>query len=150
MWRCMGLLSLLATAGCSSIIEGTSQEIAIETSPPGATCALYREDRKIGEISPSPGTLLVRKSKYDIIVVCVKDGYQQAIRLDHSGTAATTVANLVLSAGIGWAMDSVSGADNKYDSPINVTLVPTEAAAATSEATSPPLPARLAGATPPD
>jgi hypothetical protein len=146
----MGLLSLLATAGCSSIIEGTSQEIAIETSPPGATCALYREDRKIGEISPSPGTLLVRKSKYDIIVVCVKDGYQQAIRLDHSGTAATTVANLVLSAGIGWAMDSVSGADNKYDSPINVTLVPTEAAAATSEATSPPLPARLAGATPPD
>jgi hypothetical protein len=147
----MGLLSLLATTGCSSIIEGTSQEIAIETSPPGASCALYRQDGKIGEITPSPGTLLVRKSKYDIIVVCVKDGYQQAIRLDHSGTAATTVANLVLSAGIGWAMDSVSGADNKYDSPINVTLVPARAAgAALSDATSPPLPARLAGATPPD
>jgi len=148
----MGLLSLLATAGCSSIIEGTSQEIAIETSPPGASCALYRQDSKIGEIAPSPGTLLVRKSKYDIIVVCVKDGYQQAIRLDHSGTAATTVANLVLSAGIGWAMDSVSGADNKYDSPITVTLVPAQGATgpAVSDATSRPLPARLAGATPAD
>ncbi len=26
--------------------------------------------------------------------------------------------------GIGWAIDSASGADNKYTSPVNITLVP--------------------------
>jgi hypothetical protein len=42
----------------------------------------------------------------------------------HSGAAGATFGNIVAGGGIGWAIDSASGADNKYDAPVNVTLVP--------------------------
>lgn len=38
--------------------------------------------------------------------------------------AGATFGNIVLGGGIGWAIDSASGADNKYTSPVNITLVP--------------------------
>ena len=34
------------------------------------------------------------------------------------------LAAIILGGGIGWAIDSARGADNKYDSPINITLAP--------------------------
>jgi hypothetical protein len=56
-----------ALAGCSSIIEGRSQEIVINTNPPGATCALVRNDMPIGTVSPTPSAILIEKTKYDIV-----------------------------------------------------------------------------------
>jgi hypothetical protein len=38
--------------------------------------------------------------------------------------AGATFGNIVLGRAIGWAIDSASGADNKYESPVNLTLVP--------------------------
>jgi len=40
---------------------------------------------------------------------------------------ARPFGNIVLGGGIGWAIDSASGADNKYDGVVNVTLVPASA-----------------------
>jgi len=37
--------------------------------------------------------------------------------------------NIILGGGIGWAIDSASGADNKYESPITITLVPQQTSA---------------------
>jgi hypothetical protein len=118
------IASLALCAGCSSIIEGTSQEITINTNPAGASCALMREGQPIGSVNPTPGTVLVKKTKYDITVVCDRPGFEQATYLNHSGAAGATVGNIILGGGIGWAIDSASGADNKYDSPVNLTMVP--------------------------
>ena len=60
------------------------------------------------------------------MIRCNKDGYQEATYLNHSGSAGATFGNIVLGGGIGWAVDSAAGADNKYDSPVNITLVPEE------------------------
>jgi hypothetical protein len=123
------LLVTLLSGGCSSIIEGTHQEIMVNTNPSGAACAFYREGGKIGELATSPGAVLVKKTKRDITILCAKDGYQQATYLNHSGTAGATLGNIILGGGIGWAIDSAAGADNKYDSPVNVSLVPVRAPA---------------------
>jgi hypothetical protein len=125
------LLPIFAT-GCASIIEGTSQEISINTNPAGADCALKRQDQVIARVNPTPGATTIKKTKYDITVYCDKNGFQQATYLNHSGAAAATFGNIVLGGGIGWAIDSAAGADNKYDSPVNITLVPAQSAGSAS------------------
>jgi hypothetical protein len=80
----------------------------------------------------------------------LKDGYQQTTYLNHSGVAGATFGNIVLGGGVGWAIDSASGADNKYESPVNMTLLPATAAspALTTKPPSPQLPQALPGAAP--
>lgn len=119
-------------SGCVSVFEGTSQEISVNTNPPGAHCAFKRADGKeMGSIANTPGSLVVRKSKYDLTVTCGKDGYQDAVTQNHSGTSATIAANiavdLILTAGISSIVDSANGADNKYDPVINLSLTPVSA-----------------------
>jgi hypothetical protein len=118
------LVAASSLAGCSSVIEGTSQEILVNTNPAGANCALEREGNVIARIPQTPGGATIKKTKHDITVRCTKDGFQEATYLDHSGAAGATFGNIVLGGGVGWAIDSASGADNKYDSPVNVSLVP--------------------------
>jgi hypothetical protein len=127
--------------GCSTIIEGTSQELYVNTNPAGASCKFMREGRQIATITPTPGAAFVQKTKYDITVVCDRDGFEQATYLNHSGAAGATFGNIILGGGIGWAVDSASGSDNKYDSPVNLTMVPKRPTAApVSPVSSAPLP----------
>src|SRR6185312_11360642 len=109
--------------GCSSIIEGTSQEIMVNTTPAAANCSIDRQGLSIARVDPTPGAATIKKDKYDITIRCNKAGYQQATYLDHSGVAGATWGNIVAGGGIGWAIDSASGADNKYGSPVNITLI---------------------------
>jgi hypothetical protein len=127
MLKQIGTLPVAALlCGCSSIIEGTSQEIMVNTNPAGAKCSLQRQGESIARIDPTPGATTIKKTKYDITILCDKEGYQQATYLNHSGAAGATFGNIILGGGIGWAVDSAAGADNKYDTPVNITLVPEE------------------------
>jgi hypothetical protein len=89
-----------------------------------------REGRQIVTISPTPGVAFVQKTKYDIMVVCDREGFEQATYRNHSGAAGATFGNIILGGGIGSAIDSASGSDNKYDGPVNLTMVPKSAMAA--------------------
>lgn len=112
------------TSACSSIVDGTTQKITVNTNPPGADCGLKRQDSVFVHVNPTPGTVTVDKTKYDITIICNKEGYQETTFLNHSGVAGATLGNIVLGGGIGWAIDSADGADNKYESPVNMTLNP--------------------------
>lgn len=115
-------LAALCLGGCSTIVEGQSQQVAIATNPAGANCSLERQGAQIAKIESTPGTVLIQKTKYDVTIKCSKDGYQEATYLDKSGAAAATFGNIILGGGIGWAVDSATGSDNKYDSPVTITL----------------------------
>lgn len=115
--------SVAALSACSSIIEGTSQELVINTVPEGANCALLREAQVIGRVTQTPGGITIKKSKHDITVECNKDGYETATFFNKSDVAGATVGNILLGGGIGWAIDSANGADNKYTTPMNITMV---------------------------
>jgi uncharacterized protein YceK len=129
---------LIALSGCVSVFEGTSQEIKVATNPSGATCDFVREGKSIGAIAKTPGTLVVRKSKFDITIKCSKLGYQEASYLDHSGTtdtiAANVVVDLLLTAGISSIVDSANGADNWYEPAVNITMIQNVAVAGSTTA----------------
>jgi len=114
----------LALCGCASIISGTTEEVTVNTNPSGANCAIDRNGKTIANVSPTPAAATIEKTKYEITIVCDKDGYQEATYIDRSGIQASTWGNIVLGGGIGWAIDSARGADNYYESPINITMVP--------------------------
>ncbi|MEI7609998.1 MAG: hypothetical protein WCJ64_21660 [Rhodospirillaceae bacterium] len=118
------LVLALSLGACSSIIDGTTQEIVINTNPPGADCALNRKGIPVARVNPTPGAATIKKTKNDIVVICTKAGYQPASYINRSGSAGATFGNIVAGGLIGWGIDSASGADNKYDSPVTITLPP--------------------------
>lgn len=116
------IIALLGLTACASIVEGHSQQIMVNTNPPEAKCQLLRKDMPIGAIESTPGSVYIEKTKDDILIKCHKKGYQDALYYNHSGSSGATFGNIILGGGIGWAVDSASGADNKYESPVNITL----------------------------
>jgi hypothetical protein len=87
-----------------------------------------RQGTAIATIANTPATVNVPKRKYDIMIRCNKFGYQEAAYLNHSGVTALIAGNIaadvILTAGLSSVVDSADGADNKYDSAVNMTLVP--------------------------
>ncbi|HEY2871602.1 MAG TPA: hypothetical protein VGJ56_06770 [Reyranella sp.] len=121
----------MAVAGCASVIEGRSQHISVATNPPGAHCGLYREQGiRIATVESTPGDAFVEKTKADIWIVCVRQGYQPVAFRNHSGISGAAFVNVIggvftlgISTAIGAAVDSSNGSDNKYQSPVNITMV---------------------------
>ncbi len=125
MYRNLGVVLLaLGLTNCASIIDGTTQEIVINTNPTDACCVLNRQGVSIGTVEQTPGGVTIQKTKEDITVVCDKEGYQTATHLSNSGIQGSTWGNIVLGGGVGWAIDSARGADNYYETPVNITLLP--------------------------
>lgn len=52
-------LSIVILSGCSTIVEGRTQKISVNTTPSGTTCNLSRSGEQIGEVSPTPGSVIV-------------------------------------------------------------------------------------------
>ncbi len=114
---------LLGLQACASIVEGTSQTITVQTNPAGAQCQFLREGRVVANVT-SPGGAVVEKTKHDMVVECRKEGYEVTRANLDSDIEGATWGNIVLGGGIGWAIDSASGADNKYPEYVNLTLLP--------------------------
>ncbi len=125
----LGAAAAVVLSGCATLLEGTSQEILITTNPAGATCTLEREGQTIATVNTTPGAALVKRRKHDITVRCKKDGFEEAVYVNDSGLASGAVAgnvaaDLVLTAGLSSIVDSASGADNQYESTVNITMIP--------------------------
>lgn len=121
------LISSALLGGCSSIIEGTSQTLTFNSNPPGAECTLDRNGVVIGKVT-TPAGLVVEKTKHNINVTCRKEGFKESTAFLKSEVAGATFGNILLGGGIGWAIDSASGADNKYQEVTTVTLTPASGA----------------------
>jgi hypothetical protein len=109
-------------AGCSTIIEGTSQKIAITTSPPGSHCSLRRDGETIATLFQTPGEVTVDKTKDDILLNCAAAGYEPTSQYLHSGIATGTYGNIIAGGLVGWGVDSMTGADNEYPTAVNLTM----------------------------
>lgn len=135
------LVALVAGAclsACASIVGGgSSQEVAVTTNPAGANCIFMRNGERIGQISNTPGSLLVKRRKHDIEITCDKAGYQQAKYHNKSGLSSMVggniAADLILTAGISSIVDSSTGADNEYTSQVVITMNPIAAGGGSAE-----------------
>jgi hypothetical protein len=118
------LVAACSLAGCGTITQGTSQNITITSTPPGGHCDLTRKGEHVATLDKTPGVVKVDKTKNDILLTCNLAGYQEASANLESGYGAGTFGNIILGGGIGWAIDSATGADNKYPSSATVQFIP--------------------------
>jgi hypothetical protein len=116
----VAVLAAVTVSGCSTIIEGTSQSIAVASSPTGAHCIGTRKGEQIFVVDSTPMSVSVRKTKDDILLTCTLPGYQTATQYLHSGIATGTYGNIIAGGLIGWGVDSATGADNEYPASVNV------------------------------
>lgn len=132
-------------AACGTITQGTAQNIAITSTPPGAHCDLTRKGEHVATLDQTPGTVKVDKTKNDILMTCTLAGYQDASVNLESGYGAGTFGNIILGGVIGWGIDSATGADNKYPSSATMNFVPVGTAAAPAAVTPATAPQANAG-----
>jgi len=132
-------------AACASVTSGTSQTLRLDTVPAGADCALTRMGMFVGRVNPTPGTVTVHREKDDITVTCTRDGYQTGTFINKAGFEGATLGNVILGGLVGIAIDAASGANNKYDADMRITLAANapgqgqEQVAATAAAVSAPV-----------
>lgn len=118
------LVGLALMGGCASITKGTSQEIRVNSEPQGAACEVLRKGQSLAKIDKTPATVKIRKSKYNLEIVCSMEGFADSTHVNNSGVEGMTAANAVAGGLIGWAIDSATGADNKYDENVTVFMRP--------------------------
>jgi hypothetical protein len=126
----------VVVSGCASIVEGTTQSIAITTSPqPGAKCTLKNSEGTW--YVTTPGNAQVHKTKHDLDVVCTLAGFKDG----HSTVAphfnGATVGNVIAGGIIGIGIDAATGANFNYPPAVNVAMDPENAAPATPPANAP-------------
>ena len=116
------LLSLLVLTqvgvGCATLVNGTTQRVAFDSRPPGATVKVG------GEMVTTPSTLqLARKHTYEVSFD--KPGYVRARRHIGQKTSSAFVGNVLLGGVIGVIVDPWSGGMyDLYPATLSVTLVP--------------------------
>jgi hypothetical protein len=110
-------------SGCASLIEGTTQQISVSTTPSGAHCLFLRNGNTIATIPSTPRAVTIEKTRDDLVIVCNKRGYASATFVNKSGLAMVAYAN-ILTAGLSWAVDTSRGADNKYQGQVELALAP--------------------------
>lgn len=112
-----------ALSGCATVIDGTSQSIAVTTPPTtGAYCTLTSNEGNVSVLTP--GVAHVEKSKEDIVAHCAKEGWQDASATIPSDFQGWTVGNLVLGGVVGFGVDALSGAMHKYPHAFEIPMQP--------------------------
>ncbi len=124
LFRYCAIPLLILTSACSTIVEGRTQQIMVNTTPEGASCVLKSNDAVLGTISATPGSVRVEKTKNDIVVECTKDGYIKSKIKNHSDYAAASLGNMIFGqwSFVGNMVDAATGANNKYDGRMLVAL----------------------------
>ena len=113
----------VALSGCASIVEGTTQSIAV-TSPPtdGAKCVLKSSEGTY--YVTTPGNATVHKTKNDLDVNCTKTGFKDAHTTIPSHFNGATAGNILAGGVIGLGIDAATGANYNYPTEFAVTMVP--------------------------
>ena len=80
--RPVALAICIVLAACASLPEapprGRTQQLAIRTDPPGATCSIWQAGAIVASVEATPGTADVARKPVSVEVVCRKDGYLEA------------------------------------------------------------------------
>lgn len=111
------VIGVITLCGCATIIDGTTQEITIDSNPQGAT--VYVTTIKDGVLGPkteagqTPLTVLVPRKDGAIIVE--KEGYQsQQVELVR-GMNPWVFGDVLMTSLLSTSIDTSTGASNEYD-----------------------------------
>jgi hypothetical protein len=115
---------MLLASGCASIVNGSTEQISVTTDPvAGANCEL-KNSEGTWQVT-TPGTVEVNRARSDLNVTCTKDGYPTTATVMHSKMNFMTFGNVLAGGVIGVMVDSSTGANTEYETPINISLTGT-------------------------
>jgi hypothetical protein len=123
--RALSLLPLALLAGCASITHGTSQSIAVDSNPRGASCTLNNGNGTY-YIKETPASVTVQRSASALTVTCDKDGGYHGAATSDSHTKAMAFGNIIAGGIIGGAVDAGTGAAYDYPPSVFVNLTKDE------------------------
>jgi phosphoketolase len=113
--------SLTVLSGCASIVEGSTQTIAVATPPAdGARCILTSSEGVY--YVTTPGNATVHKTKNDIDVLCKKDGFQEATYKIESHFNGATAGNILAGGIIGMGVDAATGANYNFPAEVKIPM----------------------------
>jgi hypothetical protein len=107
---------------CATLITDDHQSILITSDPPGATCQVREGGAVVGVVSPTPGTILVGKSRHDIAIDCTRVGYYPGAAVLQPHFQDMTFGNILYGGSIGLLVDTSSGAINEYPRWVSVLM----------------------------
>jgi hypothetical protein len=125
--RIVGIVALCAVAGgCASVTRGTTENLSIVSTPPGAEATISGLDVPTACVTPCA---VVVKRNADISVAFQKEGYQpQIIQLTKevpATGAAGFAGNILLGGLVGMGVDAVTGAATDHKpNPVAAILEP--------------------------
>ena len=120
--RLFSLVALGGLSACATIISGTNQNVAVDSSPEGADCRVLQGGLTVGEVPSTPGYVHVRKSGAPLELACSKPGYKPAASYQTAGFNGWVIGNVVVGGVIGVVVDLASGALHTYNSSMVVAL----------------------------
>jgi hypothetical protein len=125
------LLAVVITSqvGCASITGTTGQSISVEAKSEsaqisGADCEMTNSKGKW--FLKTPGSVQVRRSSDDLIVICSKKGFEAGQKNVVSQTKGAMFGNIVLGGGIGALVDHNTGAAYEYPTLVQIFLNKTD------------------------
>lgn len=113
------IVALTSAGGCASVVNGSSQAVAVASNPSGATIEL--DD---GRTFTTPTTIKFERKRDHVLTISM-DGYAPE-QVTLMRTMSGAVAGNILAGGlIGWGVDAMTGAQYKLlPSAVSVTLRP--------------------------
>jgi hypothetical protein len=119
------VLALLVLSGCASMTGTTGQSVSVETRQQaqqvsGANCELTNSKGKW--YVTTPGSVQIRRSNDDLIVICTKEGLEPGRATVTSDTKGSMFGNILLGGGIGAIVDHNSGAAYEYPTLIQIMM----------------------------
>ena len=122
MNKFLAIASVLLLVSCASIIEGSTQTINVVTAPTYPSDCTVQGDGFHKTFS-APGTVSLPKSVKPIEITCVpKNGSAAGTAKVLSDVGAWGYGGAALTLGVGAAVDSATGAANKYPDNISIPL----------------------------
>jgi len=109
-------------AACATLVTDDHQSMIVTSDPPGATCEVRQGATPLAVVSPTPGTILVGKSRHDIAVDCTRPGYYPGAAVVPPHFQDMTFGNLLYGGTLGLLVDTSSGAINEYPRWVSVLM----------------------------
>ncbi|MEQ9814731.1 MAG: hypothetical protein RLO50_18285 [Azospirillaceae bacterium] len=120
----LGAAALLA--GCATVEEYTSaitnQDIAVSSTPSGASCLLERNGSTLGRIDSTPGVANVSVATRPIVVTCDLAGYESASAVISPDIEVGSVGEENTDAVLGFLADGTTFLANSYPDSVLVTF----------------------------
>ena len=115
------LYLLVGLNGCASILNGTTESVAVNTTPnSGALCALSNH-KGTWDVT-TPGSVIVHRGSEALNVKCTADGYIPVDEPVIASTDGDVWGNVLIGGGVGATVDTVNGAAWNYPKTITVTM----------------------------